>query len=410
MLNYLFHFLTGYVIIKIEGSGKEEFINICTAEKIHIRNIKCHGSMYSSGEISPSVYHKLKLFAKDHGCKISVLKRGGLPFFLYRLKKRKVFCLGFFASVIALVWLCSRIWVIDIAETDPLKRTEISDILSNNGIVCGISARSIKPFDFQQDILRMYPEYTRFWLEKHGTKLTVDVRYAKIPPEVDSPYDICNITATKSGVIKKMVVRHGNPTVLENTFVYEGDLLVSGIITNSQGHPLFVKADADIFAEVNRSFSESAPLISVDRIKTGRISKKYCIEVFGKSFNLFFKEPDFTHYDGEITNKPLKFFGEYFLPLSLRTYKYCEVTPTPITRSASALETELKNNLLNTLKLSVPENNLISHEFVTTITDTEVIVTLNAIITENIAKETRINYESKPFVVSDITKKYITQE
>ena len=410
MLNYLFHFLTGYVIIKIEGSGKEEFINICTAEKLPIRNIKYHGSMFSSGEISPGSYHKIKLFAKDHGCKISVLKRGGLPFFLHRLKKRKIFCLGFFASVIVLVWLCSRIWVIDIAETDPLKRADISDILSNNGIVCGISARSINPFDFQQDILRMYPGYTRFWLEKHGTKLTVDVRYAKIPPEVDSPYDICNITAAKSGVIKKLVVRAGNPAVQENTFVNTGELLVGGIITNSQGQPLFVKADADVFAEINRSFSMSAPFLSVDRIKTGKISKKYCVEVFGKSFNLFFREPDFAHYDGEITNKPLRFFGEYFLPLSLRIYKYCEVKPKPVTKTASELESELKDKLLNSLNLSVPENNLISHEFVTTVTDTEVIVTLNVTCRENIAKETPITYESKPFVVSDITKKYITQE
>jgi similar to stage IV sporulation protein len=256
----------------------------------------------------------------------------------------------------------------------------------------------------------MYPKYTRFWLEKHGTKLTVDVRYAKTPPEVDSPYDICNIVSDKSGVIKKLVVRSGNPAVKENTFVNKGELIVSGIITNPEGQPMFVKADADVFAEVNRSFSESAPLISVDRIKTGRISKKYCIEVFGKSFNLFFKEPGFTHYDGEITNKPLKFFGEYFLPLSLRTYKYCEVKPTSVTRSASELEEGLKNNLLNTLKLSVPENNIISHEFVTTVTDTTVTVTLNVTCTENIAISSPITYETKPFVVSDITKKYITQD
>ncbi len=407
MLNYLFHFFTGYVIIKIEGKNKENFINMCAAEKLPIRNIKCHGRLYSSGEIKPSLYHRLKLSAKDSGCKIGVLKRGGLPFFLLRLKKRKIFCFGFIIALLLLVWLCSRIWVIDILETDPLKRAEISQILENKGILCGMPANKIKPFDFQQEVLAQYPGYTRFWLEKKGTKLSVDIRYAKPTPAVDSPYSICNIVAKNSGIIKKIVARRGNSKVLENTYVKKGDILISGIVTNPTSGALYVKADGDIYAEVSYTFEKTASLNSVKRVKTGNISKKYVLEFLGKSFNLFLREPAYSHYDGTITDKSIKFFGEYFLPVKLRTYTYHEVSLKPQVEDAETLEKNLKTQLEKSATLKIPEKNIISKDFKTNITNGDVTVTFNVTALENIATSEEITYESTPFVVSDINKKAI---
>lgn len=407
MFNYLFHFLTGYVIIKIEGTGAERFINTCTADKICIKRLKKHGKEYATGEIHPSLYHRVKLYARDYGCRISVMKRGGLPFMLLGLKKRKTFCIGFFAAVFILLWLCSRIWVIDILETDPVKRRNIEEILTKNGIVCGMPASRLEPFDLQQDVLASHSEYTWFWAELKGTHLSVDVRYAKKPPEGKPADKVCNIVASKSGIIRRMVVRSGEPAAEEGHAVKEGQLLVSGVVPNPTTSALYVYSDADVLAETSRTLSLDAPLTETERIKTGNVTKKYSVALFGKDFNLFFKAPAYTHYDGVIHQKKLKLFGEFYLPATLHIYEYNEVKPVSKSIAPEQLFEKLKKALMEELEVSVGKENIITSEFKTEACEDFVTVTLNAKCLEDICRRVDIEFDSRPFQPADISREVI---
>ncbi len=403
MLKKLFHFWSGYVIIRIEGKNTEAFLNACVSDNMHLLALKRHGREFASAEIPPGLYHSVKLYARDYDCRISVLKRRGLPFFIQKLKKRKTFCMGFAAAVILLVWLCSRVWVIEIPEPDPVQQQKISSILRDSGIVCGMPKSGLNATKLQQEVLSMYPEYTRFYAEIHGTKLTVDVRYSTKVPEIDPADRARNIVAAHSGVIEKLIVRRGHSTVSEGAAVTEGQLLISGITPITNYGDLYVFADGDVFARTERVFTESLPLRYTDRIKTGQTTKKYCISLFGKEFNLFLKPPAYAHYDGEITERPIKFFGEYFLPASLRTYCYNEVVPSPAERNPTDAEAELKARLYTLLISTVGEKNLLSHSFDVTTSEENITVTLKAQCRENIAKSAEITFEQKPFLRENIT-------
>ncbi len=409
MFKNLFHFWSGYVIIRIEGKNTEQFINGCVSGNLPFRMLKRHGSAFASAEISPRLYHGIKLFARDYDCRISVIKRGGLPFLLLRLKKRKTFCMGFAAAIILLVWLCSRVWVIEIPEPDPAGKLKIAAILRENGIVCGMPKSALNASRLQQEVLSMYPEYTRFYADVHGTKLTVDVRYGSEVPEIDPADRARNIVAAHDGVIEKLVVRRGHSVVSAGAFVTEGQLLISGVTPITNYGDLYVFAEGDVLARTERVFSDSLPLKYTGRIKTGKSTKKYCITLFGKEFNLFLKAPSYTHYDGEISETPLKFFGEYFLPGSVRIYKYNEVSPTPVTRTGDEAEKELKTRLYTLLVSTVGEKNIISHSFDVRASEESVTVTLKAQCLENIAKSVEITFEEKPFLRENITPEAITQ-
>lgn len=410
MFKNLFHFCFGYVIIRIEGKNTEQFLNRCIAENLCPRKLKRHGREFASGEIPPGIYHRLKLYARDFDCKISVIKRGGMPFLLIKLKKRKTFCMGFAAAVILLVWLCSRVWVIDIAETDPNLQRSISSVLRENGIVCGMPKSSLNALALQQEVIAAHPEYTRFYAEIHGTRLTVDVRFGATKPDIDPADKAANIVASRSGIVEKLVVRRGREAVAEGTAVTQGQLLISGITPINNYGDLYVFSDGDVFARTDRVLSETLPLKYTKREKTGNISKKYCLTLFGKNFNLFLKAPSYTHYDGTITQKPLKFFGEYFFPASLRVYEYSEVSPTTASRTAESAEKELKTKLYASLAVSVNEKNILSHSFDVKKTDKSVTVTLYAKCRENIAKTVEIALESKPFLRENITPEAIASK
>ena len=408
MLNYLFHFLTGYVIIKIEGRGVENFLNLCNSENIHIRKLRRRGNEFATGEINPSFYHHIKLFSRDCGCKISVSKRCGMPFTFMRLKKRKAFCIGFFVSAFLLLFLCSRIWVINLNETDYEKRELLKTVLAENGVKSGMPRRELKPFDIQKNVLGTHSEYSWFWIEVKGTVADVQVRYKKQPPEVHDSYDICNIVSDKSGIIEKITVRSGVPAVEQGTAVTEGQLLVSGVVPNAVMSAMYVHSDADITAKVPKSITKTAPLNVTERIKTGVSEKKYSITLFGKPFNLFLKSPAFKHYDGNIYEKHFKLFGDFYLPVTFRTYVYNEVKPVQKRIEPITAEEELKNELYAELKNTVGEENIVSKEFAANRTDNEVTVTMKAECLEKIGKKTEITFENKPFVPKDISKSTIT--
>ena len=409
MFNYLFHFLTGYVIIKIEGKGIENFLNLLNSEKIYIRRLKKRGTQFSTGEINPAYYHRVKLFSRECGLKISVFKRGGMPFALLRLKRRKAFCAGFFAAVFILLFLCSRIWVISIDETDPEKRARLEAALTENGIVCGMPRRELKPFEVQKSVLGSHDEYSWFWIEVKGTVATVSVRYRKKPPKITDTYDICNLIAKKDGIIEKITVRNGNAEVEKGTAVTKGQLLVSGVLPNDIMSAMYVHADADVIARVKRSSEKSVSLITTERIKTGKTEKKYSACIFGKNFNLFLKSPSFKHYDGNIREKRFKLFGNYYMPLVIRTYNYSEVKPAPSRTEPVVAEQKLKDELYGELKNTIGEKNILSAAYETKRSDNEVTVILNAECLENIGTEAEITFEKKPFVPKDISKSTITE-
>ncbi|MBQ3053445.1 MAG: sporulation protein YqfD [Clostridia bacterium] len=410
MLKYLFHFLTGYVIIKIEGTNVEDFLNLCTREKIYIHRLSHHGKAYASGELHPSYYHKAKLFARDMDVKISVLRRGGLPFALLKLKKRKAFIAGFLVMMFLMFWLCGRIWVIDIEETNPNRRNVIAAALEENGVKSGMPRHRLKPFEIQQSVMASHKEFSWFWIEVKGTHAVVQVRYGKKPPEVADPQDISNIISTKNGILHRFIVRSGSSSLKEGDYVTEGQLLISGVVPNELVGAMYVHAEGDAIAKTDRVLTESMPLTVSERVKTGNVTKKYSVNILGKDFNLFFKAPKYKHYDGIIKEKRLHLTRDYILPFSVKIYEYSEVKPTPKKLKEQDAERDLKNSLLNSLYDSVGKKNVVSSQFTVEKSPEKIIVTLKAECLENIAKQVPISFEEKPFTPSDISKDILLPE
>ena len=86
----LWNFIRGYVIIDIKGFSSARFLNLAVHKNIYIWNI--HPSKNAiRANVSLKAFRMLKPCAKKTNCRIKIVEKRGVPFWLFKHKKRKAF-------------------------------------------------------------------------------------------------------------------------------------------------------------------------------------------------------------------------------------------------------------------------------------------------------------------------------
>ena len=101
MLIAILQYLSGYLIIRIEGYSPERFLNMCSHHGIYLWNLKPCGHAYEMN-ISVKGFRRLKPIIRKTGTKIIIRERRGFPFFLHKYRKRKIFFGGIFFCIISI--------------------------------------------------------------------------------------------------------------------------------------------------------------------------------------------------------------------------------------------------------------------------------------------------------------------
>ena len=93
MLEKLFFFWRGYLIIELCGESKERFLNLCKNNEIELLHIfSMKGHLYC--KLCAKEYKKLHPFIKKTNCYPKIKKKVGIPFLLHHLKQRKGLIIG----------------------------------------------------------------------------------------------------------------------------------------------------------------------------------------------------------------------------------------------------------------------------------------------------------------------------
>ena len=97
MLTTALRYLGGYVLLRAEGGSPERFLNLCSYREIVLWDVKPAGNAYEMKMWVRDVKRLAPVLRKS-GVRIRIQKRIGLPFFLHRYRKRKVFFAGLFLA------------------------------------------------------------------------------------------------------------------------------------------------------------------------------------------------------------------------------------------------------------------------------------------------------------------------
>ena len=152
LIKLLIQIILGYVRIEVEGYYIERFINLCTNRKIFTWNLKRDSGVKLFLNIGINEFKKIKDIARRTSCKIKIKEKRGIPFLLYRYKKRKIFAI-FLLIILIIFFISSRyIWNIEISFQDNQVVENIETDLEKLGLKPGIAKNKIDTEKIINDI------------------------------------------------------------------------------------------------------------------------------------------------------------------------------------------------------------------------------------------------------------------
>jgi len=392
-LIYLFNFFRGYVIIKVEGYFLERFLNICAHRQILLSDVKHKGSACLTAIVSLRGFRQLRGPAYKTKTRVSIIRKKGAPFFIAKLMRRQALILGFVLFGLIIFFLTTRVWVIDVQGNSNIPTMDILKKLESCGLKYGVQIWSVKPDRLQTSVLARMPELSWLWVTVEGTRAVVEVKERVQRPEMVPQNLPCNIIATKSGIITRLIVKDGNATVKENMAVAQGQLLVSGIIESKVIPARYVRADAQIWAKTVYEYKNTLSLSITKRLETGSKTTRHSITIMGKEYNLYWGAPcPYIQFDSTLSRIQLKVLNNLYLPIVVHTAEYRQVKETQERISPEEAITQGKATLENKLKADTTGGTVDDMKFETAnIDDNTISISLKAQCTEQIAKQVLIN-------------------
>lgn len=330
MLLSLIKYARGYVYVRLTGYAPERFLNLCGSRDILIWNLKPCEDGYEFC-ISVDGFRSLKPILKKTKTSIRILKKTGLPFGMYRYRKRKVFVLGIGCLCGLLYYLSGFIWNIEVNGNSYLSEEMVLDFLKEEDSAFGAKKKNISCAGLEEALRSRYDEVIWTSIKIYGTKMTVDIQENLLPEENYTKTDdeVCDIVASADGVIREMVTRSGTPLVTPGSEVKKGDILVSGCVEilgddGEVAQCLYQAADADIAAVVVYAYEDSIPVDYVEQVPTGNSRTDYSLCFFDKVFtNPFFRQ-EFACCNAISDTRQFRFTDNFYLPIYFTTTIYEE--------------------------------------------------------------------------------------
>ncbi|MBR1931763.1 MAG: sporulation protein YqfD [Lachnospiraceae bacterium] len=319
----------GYLRIRVKGFSPERFMNLCSTKGIVLWNITRSEEAYEMC-IGFRNFYKLRPIVRKTGTKVVVLERYGLPFFMPRLRKRKMFVLGLVLAVVFWLWSSCLIWDIDYTGNYQITNDMMEVFLKEQNIHVGMRKRDLNIEEMEKEIRRRFTQITWTSAKLTGTKLRIDIKENDTPvlPVVEEIGESSNLVAEYSGRIVSMIVRKGVPKVHIGDEVESGTLLVEGAVpifnedTSVRGYN-YVEADADIIMEHGTHFEEKLPCDYISRKYTGRTKRKSFLRVGEKEWRMPGDTP-YLQYDTLIREERPVFLEKLSIPLYWGDYTHRE--------------------------------------------------------------------------------------
>ena len=326
MLGNLLRLGKGYVRIRLTGYSPERFLNLCKGREILIWDLKNAGLDYEMC-MSVADFKKLRPFLRKTHSKIRVLERHGLPFFLFRNRRRKMFFGGILLGAAILYGLSFFIWNIHIEGNISLSTEVLLQYLEEEEqVVHGMRKSHVDCEDIRTGLRIQFPDIVWVSAEIRGTRLIIQMKENRDSFEVqaETVEEPQNIVASKAGKLTSVLTRTGVPKAAPGETVEAGQLLVSGAleILDDAGTVIrhqYVTADATIYAETVYPYEDSFLLAHEEQVYTGSRRRTFYAEVGERRLALW-PLPD--NYENSSTFKkeyPLHLTENFYLPLVFGT-------------------------------------------------------------------------------------------
>ena len=322
MLHWV-QYIRGYVTIKVWGYSTERLLNLCGNHNILVWDIENHGD-YDTMNISVQGFFELKPLLKKTGTKASVLKRFGLPFFMSKMGRRKIFVAGFLCCMLFWMLTSGYIWNIRIEGNYVLTDDVLLDYLEEQNVRVAMRKERLQIEELEKALREDYDVITWTSVQLKGTTLLVYIKENEMPNYDQSSQleksESTDLIATKAGTVSYIITRSGVPQVALGDVVEKGDVLVSGAVpvynedTTVRKYQ-YVQSDADIMLRYTESVSVKRDILYEEKMYSGRQKTMFMLGVKDRELNLKLGKIPYEEYDVSGEKKQVKLLDHLYLPL-----------------------------------------------------------------------------------------------
>lgn len=361
LIKIILSYILGYLKISVEGYYIERFINICKKNKIIIWNLKRRKDIQLHLNVRKGEFKELCKIAKKTGCKIKIENKKGLPFFLHKYKKRKIF-IFLLAILICLIILSSNfVWNVDIRVEDNQNLENILQDIEKAGLKTGRLKSKVDTKEIINKIRLERKDVAWMGIELKGTNAIVRLVKADEKPDIFDENEYCSIVSDKAGIITKINAQTGTANVKVGDTVNKGETLINGWMEGKYTGIRYVHAKGEVEAKVWHTKYKRILYNTTEKQETGKIEQKYSIKFNNFKINFHKKLSKFKIYDTIETEKKLKLFSDFYLPISIvrktnkeieeieKTYNLEEAKNIGIQELQKELDDEIvdKENIVN---------------------------------------------------------------
>jgi len=325
MIEKLFDFLQGYIILELCGDSKERFINLCKNKEIEIMQIfMIHKQWFCKMRCKD--FFRIKMLIKKTGCLCKIQEKRGLPFLYKKIKKRKGILIGGILFAIILIQCSGRVWSISVEGGFIHTREQILQELEEElGIYGGIFGEQINCFEIEKKIRLDYNEIGWISVEKKGCRLHVMLNESTMPKKNAESINGSHIVAEHDGIVRKIEVMSGVPMVKVGDVVKKGDILISGVQILEGDYDEIIRkepvgAKGKVYLESDFSYQAGYSLVYEEK---NYGNKRFGFEIFLFGEKIFSYIPRYSEGKYDIMSIDIVpfCFEDYQVPVLFKKYK-----------------------------------------------------------------------------------------
>lgn len=343
------HLAEGCLLVRMRGLESERFLNLCMTKEIEIWNICSLGECQFEFWTGIGEFRRMRPLARKAGVRLLIKGRRGLPFFLYRNRRRKLYVAGLSAFFLILFLMSQFVWNISLEGNLRFTDDTLLHYLNSIGISCGMPRARIDCSGLEESIRESYPEIIWVSARVSGTRLLIRIKEnegARV--QIEENPEPCDLSAEKGGIVTSILVRNGRAQVCAGDEIKADQVVVSGRIPifNDNGEISgyhFVHADADIRVRTHESWEETVEKTTRAYAFTGHERKGIRLRIGGISF--MWMLPSFHgEWEFQEDSEQLALIGDFYLPVVVDRILAREYVSYERNRTQNEVE-ELKNQI-----------------------------------------------------------------
>jgi similar to stage IV sporulation protein len=324
MQSTFFSWLQGYVRIQLRGSECALLLNQLIEKRFLIWDIRVNPDNRMELQISIRDFFKLRPLLKRTGCRLHVLEKHGLPFFMGKMAGRKFFFAGLAGFVISIYMLTSLVWQVTIEGNERISDDTVLRAASQQGIHrFQLKFRLPAADTLARNLQGLLPDTAWVGVDIRGTHITIKIVEATVPdkPPLMNPR---NLVASKNALVTEILADKGRPLVKPNTYVRKGDVLISGIIGSDENSQIVV-AQGSVKGLVWYTSAIEVPLMRTYKVYSGESLNRSYLVLGSRALQLTgYGKQNYTQFETLPDRKSLQ-WRNYTLPIGWLHEKVMEV-------------------------------------------------------------------------------------